>query len=179
MTTRAADTRRRITIPDRLVTGHVSPSDVRAYLGATGWRIAADVPTFFERRTGTKRQSQRSPSDDADKQELVNAIGDIALAERRTAGEVLRAIEAMAGTPSMKVGITRGDLSEIAEGIPALRELPGVRPWSAKRLARSVEKLRSRAQNEDDLISLAYLDGAVRVLVAVDRRIAATLRRRR
>ncbi|WP_438023568.1 hypothetical protein [Sorangium sp. So ce233] len=122
MTTRAADIKRRITIPDRLVTGKVSPSAVRAYLRATGWCIASDAPTFFERLVGTRRQSQRSPSDHADEQELANAIGDIARAERRTAGEVLRDIEAMAVTQSMRAGIRRDDLSEIAETIPKERE---------------------------------------------------------
>ncbi|XXX74140.1 hypothetical protein WMF30_41495 [Sorangium sp. So ce134] len=179
MTPREADIRRRVTIPDHRVTGHISPNDVRAYLQATGWRIAAEVPTFFVRCKGAKQQWQRSPSDHADKQELVNVISDLALTERRTAGEVLRAIEALAGTPSMKTGITRGDLSEIVESIPALRALPGVRPWSAKRLARAVERLKSRARGEDNLLRLAYLDGAVRVLVEIDRRIAATLRRHR
>ncbi|WP_437721817.1 hypothetical protein [Sorangium sp. So ce861] len=177
MTPREADIRRRIIIPDHRVTGHISPNDVRAYLRATGWSFA-DTSGHFRRYKGAKRQSQQSPLDDASQSELVNIIHDLAWHERRSMGEVLRDIEAMAGTPSMKTRLTRDDLSEIAEGIPALRELPGVRPWSAKRLARSVEKFRSRAQNEDDRFSLAHLDGAIRVLVEVDRRIAATLRRR-
>jgi hypothetical protein len=84
------DERRRVTVPERMVTGDVSPTDIVSYLLATGWSLASCG--FYERDGAMVR----APFDDASPRELETLIGDIASREGRSTGEVLRDIEALA-----------------------------------------------------------------------------------
>jgi hypothetical protein len=165
---REAARRRRVKVCDP-VFGRVSPNDIRAYLLATGWVLDEKTP-FFDRPSQPDIGGIRDPFDGAPADSLATTISDLGDALRRRPGDVLRAIEAHArgepavGTLPPRPTITSEDLSDLAEGIAGLRGLPGVRPWSAARLARAVEEI------DDPLLSVA-----ASILVEVGRR----LRKRR
>lgn len=92
---RGPDHRRRITVPDKVVSGRVSPTDIVNYLLATGW-LHAYEPTFYERKRRGEPQVVQAPFDDAPANELEDVICEIAACEGRPQGAVLRSIEAFA-----------------------------------------------------------------------------------
>src|SRR5262249_13637106 len=57
------DRRRRVTVPDKMVTGCVSSTDIVTYLLATGWWYAYE-PTFYERVVRGEKRTVQAPFDD-------------------------------------------------------------------------------------------------------------------
>jgi hypothetical protein len=88
-----ADRKRRVTVHDT-VEGDVSPSDVRAYLRATGWTLL--TCGFFEQVAGDTRRHIRCPLDDETAREIAVLICDLASITQRTPDDVLRSVEALA-----------------------------------------------------------------------------------
>lgn len=94
-TPRGPDRRRRVTVPDKIATGRVSPTDIVTYLLASGWRPAYE-PSFYERVVRGELQVAQAPFDDAPANELEDVICEIAACEGRPPGDVLRSIDAFA-----------------------------------------------------------------------------------
>jgi len=109
VTARQAARRRRVTVCDP-VTGSVSPSDIKAYLVATGWREVTGRRTLarvFERSVGGKRV-EKDVLDDAEPDEIEFLIRSLAKLEGRKPSEMLRAIEAHArGEKAVEPAATR------------------------------------------------------------------------
>jgi hypothetical protein len=169
-------TRRRLTVPGRGVTAHVSPEDIERYLihagyradrisnSKCGWPVGA--PMSFEWGDGEEGRTIRLPREPV--VTLEEVLQSIALHQSRSPGKILEDIVQLAGAPIQRHAISLEELSDIAAGIPGLDDLPGVRPWDAARLGREVKKLGD-----------PHLSGAMVVLAGIDRRLQKWRRRPR